>query len=299
MPVEVHHADPSIARSGRARAIGANADDGGRAPGAVPGGAAGSPGRTRPRRVRERLRPAAARSPQAHPLHARRRRRRARLLHATGERPGHLRHRARQARPDAGAARRPARSVPEATGHLRLRPRAAAGARHTALRLRVEKLGGLRPPSEPPPRTQCEPQDGHGLGPVRPRPAPPSASRRTATGWAPCVRGEHPETAPAKPALERRRSDTRVAPEHRPVADHIGWMRSSGTSTRLTPLKLNSSSTRYPGGSEETCCTTVPSAFWTFWLKWTPLMVRFERSTLTRWLGSSMLPPFAVAAPSF
>src|SRR5439155_12018824 len=29
-----------------------------------------------------------------------------------------------------------------------------------------------------------------------------SASRRTATGWAPCVRGEQSEVAPAKPALE-------------------------------------------------------------------------------------------------
>src|SRR5439155_7699167 len=31
-----------------------------------------------------------------------------------------------------------------------------------------------------------------------------SASRRAATGWAPCVRGEQSEIAPAKPALERR-----------------------------------------------------------------------------------------------
>src|SRR5882724_3446282 len=39
--------------------------------------------------------------------------------------------------------------------------------------------GGLRPPSEPPPRTQCEPQDGHGLGPVRPRRAIRSLRRRS------------------------------------------------------------------------------------------------------------------------
>src|SRR5437773_12101085 len=30
---------------------------------------------------------------------------------------------------------------------------------------------GLRPLPKPPTRTQCEPQDGHGLGPVRPRQA--------------------------------------------------------------------------------------------------------------------------------
>jgi len=38
------------------------------------------------------------------------------------------------------------------------------------------------------------------------------------------------------------------------------WMRSSGTATRLMPLKLNSSSTRYTEGSAETCFTMVPSA---------------------------------------
>src|SRR5437867_11876261 len=33
----------------------------------------------------------------------------------------------------------------------------------------VELGGGLRPPSEPPPRMQCEPQDGSRLDPTRPR----------------------------------------------------------------------------------------------------------------------------------
>src|SRR5438552_693894 len=37
--------------------------------------------------------------------------------------------------------------------------------------------------------------------PFRNLPPGRCASRRTATGWAPCVRGEHPEMAPAKPAL--------------------------------------------------------------------------------------------------
>src|SRR5437867_8693015 len=39
--------------------------------------------------------------------------------------------------------------------------------------------GGLRPPSEPPPRTQCEPQDGRGLGPARPRRASRSLRRQS------------------------------------------------------------------------------------------------------------------------
>src|SRR5437773_4431825 len=38
--------------------------------------------------------------------------------------------------------------------------------------------------------------------PFRDLPPGRCASRRTATGWAPCVRGEHPEIAPAKPAVE-------------------------------------------------------------------------------------------------
>src|SRR4030095_1527302 len=29
----------------------------------------------------------------------------------------------------------------------------------------------------------------------------------------------------------------------------------------------------------------VPMAFWTFWLKNTPLIIRLERSSVTRWLG--------------
>jgi len=38
---------------------------------------------------------------------------------------------------------------------------------------------------------------------------------------------------------------------------YVGRMRSSGTSTRLTPLKLNRSSTRYVEGSVEVCSSTV------------------------------------------
>src|SRR3989442_15686383 len=68
-------------------------------------------------------------------------------------------------------------------------------------------------------------------------------------------------------------------------------MRSSATSTRLTPLKLKSSSTRYTGGSAETCRTIVPSASCTFWLKATPWIVSPLRFTLTRWFGSSMSEP--------
>src|SRR5438093_13748004 len=38
--------------------------------------------------------------------------------------------------------------------------------------------------------------------PFRNLPPGRSASRRTATGWAPCVRGEQSDVAPAQPALE-------------------------------------------------------------------------------------------------
>src|SRR2546426_9142442 len=68
-------------------------------------------------------------------------------------------------------------------------------------------------------------------------------------------------------------------------------MRSSGTSTRLMPLKLKSNSTRYVGGSAETRWTIVPSASCTFWLKATPLIVRPLRFTFTRWFGSNTPEP--------
>src|SRR5213592_4321216 len=68
-------------------------------------------------------------------------------------------------------------------------------------------------------------------------------------------------------------------------------MRSSATSTRLTPLKLKSSSTRYTGGSAETCRTIVPRASCTFWLNPTPWIVSPLRFTLTRWFGSSTSEP--------
>src|SRR5947208_168824 len=68
-------------------------------------------------------------------------------------------------------------------------------------------------------------------------------------------------------------------------------MRSSATSTRLTPLKLKSSSTRYAGGSAETCRTIVPRASCTFWLNPTPWIVSPLRFTLTRWFGSSTSEP--------
>jgi hypothetical protein len=64
-------------------------------------------------------------------------------------------------------------------------------------------------------------------------------------------------------------------------------MRSSETSTRLMPLKLKSSSTRYIGGSTATRWTIVPSASCTFRLKATPLIVRPLRFTFTRWFGSN------------
>src|SRR5437016_3805266 len=68
-------------------------------------------------------------------------------------------------------------------------------------------------------------------------------------------------------------------------------MRSSATSTRLTPLKLKSSSTRYAGGSAETSRTIVPRASCTFWLNPTPWIVSPLRFTLTRWFGSSTSEP--------
>src|SRR2546425_3739580 len=68
-------------------------------------------------------------------------------------------------------------------------------------------------------------------------------------------------------------------------------MRSSATSTRLTPLKLKSSSTRYTGGSAETCRPLVPRAPGTFWLTPTPWIVSPLRFTLTRWFGSSTPEP--------
>src|SRR5881409_4543274 len=64
-----------------------------------------------------------------------------------------------------------------------------------------------------------------------------------------------------------------------------------GDSTRLTPLKLKSNSTRYVGGSAETRQTIVPSASCTFWLKATPLIVRPLRFTFTRWFGSNTPEP--------
>src|SRR5207249_10007475 len=90
--------------------------------------------------------------------------------------------------------------------------------------------GGLRPPSEPPPRTQCEPQDVAGLG------SPPSeasnpeirAAGRRGAG-VPAVRGEQSgdpsrpragpraseasiqELAPAKPALESADAGARAS----------------------------------------------------------------------------------------
>src|SRR5205823_8412523 len=53
-------------------------------------------------------------------------------------------------------------------------------------------------------------------GGFAPLPTPPrgrGASRRTTTGWAPCVRGEHLEVALAKPALERRTVRVRAFPD--------------------------------------------------------------------------------------
>ncbi len=41
-----------------------------------------------------------------------------------------------------------------------------------------------------PPRTQCEPQDVAGLGSAVRGEQSGRSSRRTAMGWAPCVRGE-------------------------------------------------------------------------------------------------------------
>src|SRR5207245_3666556 len=82
-----------------------------------------------------------------------------------------------------------------------------------------------------------------------------------------------------------RPSDTSLRPSY------DGRMRSSGTSTRLTPLKLKSNSTRYIGGSAETRCMIVPGASCTFWLKATPLIVRPLRFTFTRWFGSNTPEP--------
>src|SRR4030095_14058375 len=64
-------------------------------------------------------------------------------------------------------------------------------------------------------------------------------------------------------------------------ASYAPRMRSSGTSTRLMPLKLKSNSMRYVGGSAEARSTIVPSASCTFWLKVTPLIVRPLRFTFT------------------
>jgi HAMP domain-containing protein len=69
---------------------------------------------------------------------------------------------------------------------------------------------------------------------------------------------------------------------------HPGRMRSAGTSTRRMPLKLNRSSTSYTRGSADTRRTTVANTSRTFWLKCTPPIVTFDRSTLTRWFGSNM-----------
>ena len=53
----------------------------------------------------------------------------------------------------------------------------------------------------------------------------------------------------------------------------------------LDRLQTEQQLDEYTGGAVDTCWTMVPRAFWTFWLKKTPLFVRLERSTVTRWLG--------------
>src|SRR5262249_48894162 len=72
------------------------------------------------------------------------------------------------------------------------------------------------------------------------------------------------------------------------------WMRSSRTSTRLTPLKLKSSSLRYVGGSAPVRWMTVPSDSCTFWLKATPLIVRPLRFTFPRCFGQNPPEPLQV-----
>src|SRR6266545_6885652 len=97
---------------------------------------------------------------------------------------------------------------------------------------------------------------------------------------------------------DRNLPPAKQAGRYTAAGSQLRWIRSSGTSTRLTPLKLNRSSTLYTGGSEDTCCRIVPRAFCTFWLNETPWITRPDRSTVTRSFGWNMSPPRIAREPS-
>src|SRR5881296_1579208 len=136
------HADPSDARSGRPRPRGVGVDDGRYVPLALPR----SPPRVARRagggRVRPGVRHAAAGRAEAVAVRGARgrRRRRAPLLHASGQRPCHLRHRSGPARSYAPAPRTPPHRVPGAAGHVCLHAGAAKGARRSARGVRRADL---------------------------------------------------------------------------------------------------------------------------------------------------------------
>src|SRR3989454_4294601 len=83
--------------------------------------------------------------------------------------------------------------------------------------IRVRTLGGgLRPPSEPPPRPQCEPQDVAGLGPRRPRRAIRKSEPQDVAGLGPrrprrAIRKSEPQDVaglgPRRPRRAIRKSE--------------------------------------------------------------------------------------------
>src|SRR5206468_11345294 len=71
--------------------------------------------------------------------------------------------------------------------------------------------------------------------PFRNLPPGRSASRRTAAGWAPRVRGEYPKIAPAKPALGSGTLPRGRASVGSQITRHcVGWSASSAGSARAT-----------------------------------------------------------------
>lgn len=68
-------------------------------------------------------------------------------------------------------------------------------------------------------------------------------------------------------------------------------MRSSGSSTSLTPRKVNRSRTRYFGGSWEVCRMTLATAAVTAWWKTTAPTCMPERFTRTVVPGSNTAYP--------
>src|SRR4029453_10901156 len=117
-----------------------------------------------------------------------------------------------------------------------------------------------------PPNASASSQTEAGAAPLARQSSPTGPSRLRCCG----VRSRGAEGSYGAPRCSRDRARCRsyssdsppLTPRHVLQVErfYVGRMRSSGTSTRLTPLKLNRSSTRYVEGSVEVCSSTVPRA---------------------------------------